>query len=242
MAMSTTLNSTKNKTGLNRDGVKGIVREVLRSFVQLAILVIAAGQIGWINAWVYAGLYLSFTITNVAVLIKIDPQLLNERGTGFHKNTKPFDKVILVAIFWHLYLTLAIAGLDAVRYEWSDMSLGLTILGVVMTISAFALAFWAMAVNTHFEGTVRIQSDRNHRVCTSGPYQIVRHPGYVGMILGALGTPLILGSWWGFVPGGIMVFLVVIRTALEDHTLHEELSGYKEFVKITRYRLLPFVW
>ena len=92
MAMSTTLNSAKNKTGLNRDGVKGIVREVLRSFVQLAILVIAAGQIGWTNAWVYAGLYLSFTIANVAVLIKIDPQLLNERGKGFHKNTKPRKK------------------------------------------------------------------------------------------------------------------------------------------------------
>lgn len=99
-----------------------------------------------------------------------------------------------------------------------------------------------MAVNPHFETTVRIQDDREHRVCTSCPYKIVRHPGYVGVILGTLGIPLILGSWWGLVPGTIMILLVVMRTALEDRTLQKELTGYKEYTKITRYRLFPFVW
>jgi protein-S-isoprenylcysteine O-methyltransferase Ste14 len=76
----------------------------------------------------------------------------------------------------------------------------------------------------------------------SGPYKIVRHPGYVGMGLSALAIPLILGSWWALIPGGIAAALIIIRTALEDKTLQAELPGYVEYTKQTRYRLIPGVW
>jgi protein-S-isoprenylcysteine O-methyltransferase Ste14 len=97
-----------------------------------------------------------------------------------------------------------------------------------------------MAVNPHFETTVLIKED--HQVCTSGPYRIVRHPGYAAEIIGAPSYPLILGSWWALALVGALVFSFVIRPALEDRALQKELRGYKEYTEITRYRLIPFVW
>jgi protein-S-isoprenylcysteine O-methyltransferase Ste14 len=116
------------------------------------------------------------------------------------------------------------------------------VFGIILVIAAQCFMLWAMAVNTHFEATVRIQDDRNHQVCTTGPYRFIRHPGYVAFILSTLAAPFILGSWWSLVPAGMIAVLVVIRTALEDRTLQQELAGYTEYTKKTRYRLVPFVW
>jgi protein-S-isoprenylcysteine O-methyltransferase Ste14 len=100
-----------------------------------------------------------------------------------------------------------------------------------------------MLVNPHFEKTVRIQRDRSHKVIDAGPYRIVRHPGYACVIPGfVLCPPLVLGSWWSFVPALAAVIVLVIRTALEDRTLRNELPGYKEYAQRVRYRLLPGVW
>ena len=99
-----------------------------------------------------------------------------------------------------------------------------------------------MASNRFFSSVVRIQKDRGHTVVTGGPYQFVRHPGYVGGILSALGTALLLGSWWAFVPTGLLVCVIVVRTALEDRTLQAELEGYRDYAGRVRYRLLPGIW
>jgi protein-S-isoprenylcysteine O-methyltransferase Ste14 len=100
-----------------------------------------------------------------------------------------------------------------------------------------------MLVNPHFEKFVRIQHDRSHKVIDAGPYRIVRHPGYAFVIPGfVLCPPLVLGSWWSFIPAAAAVTVLVIRTALEDRTLRNELPGYKEYAHRVRYRLLPGVW
>jgi protein-S-isoprenylcysteine O-methyltransferase Ste14 len=98
-----------------------------------------------------------------------------------------------------------------------------------------------MAANSYFECTAaRILED--HEVCKSGPYRIIRHPGYAAGIVSALMAPLILGSWWGLVPAAVVAVMLVVRTALEDRTLQKELAGYADYAKSTRYRLLPLIW
>ena len=113
---------------------------------------------------------------------------------------------------------------------------------LVTVLAQDVLLTWSMASNAFFSTVVRIQDDRGHAVASGGPYRFVRHPGYVAAILFYLVTPLMLGSVWTFIPSVLMVLLFVVRTALEDRTLREELDGYWEYAQRVRYRLLPGVW
>jgi len=226
---------------LDRHGVKEILRSFFRIVIHLTVLLVAAGQARWFNAWFYFLLCLVLLVIHFSVLFKMNPKLINERGKG-HDNTKTFDKIVYALWIPLTLLTLIVAGLDAVRYEWSHMSTRGIYLGAVLLVPAFFFGLWAMAVNRHFETTVRIQNDRDHQVCAAGPYRFVRHPGYASLIVTSLGTPFLLGSWWSLVPLGIIVLLFGVRTALEDRTLQAGLPGYRVYATKTPYRLFPFVW
>ncbi len=226
--------------GLNQYGKKGLVVNFFFIFLSLPVLFVSAGTIFWINGWTYFGFILAYEIIYILTLMKINPGLLNERGKFVKEDTKPFDKVYAAIYLPLSYLILIISGLDAVRYLWSTMSPWISLLGVLLIVLSFYLSFWAISVNSYFECTVRIQ--KGQKVCKSGPYQLVRHPGYVAGIVSVLAAPLILGSWWGLVPSTIIAIMFIIRTALEDNTLQKELPGYKEYAQTTRYRLIPLIW
>ncbi|MDH5441815.1 MAG: isoprenylcysteine carboxylmethyltransferase family protein, partial [Candidatus Bathyarchaeota archaeon] len=136
----------------------------------------------------------------------------------------------------------AVAGLDVGRFYWSSLSVHFAVVGFGLCIVSSVLINWAIIANPYFEPTVRIQRDRNHRVITTGPYKIIRHPGYLGGILWTLSISLIIGSLFAFIPAAAYLLLTVIRTSLEDKTLHDELNGYSEYAKRVRYRLLPRLW
>jgi protein-S-isoprenylcysteine O-methyltransferase Ste14 len=209
--------------------------------VQGVVLFSAAGTVTWLRAWGYLGLFVSILVCMGIVLSKVNPQLIGHRGT-IKAGTKRFDKIFYTIFLPVFYGMLTIAGLDAVRFEWSFMPHSLVVVGVGTGLLGYSIVLWAMAVNAHFESTVRIQNDRGHRVCTRGPYQYVRHPGYIGMILMYTGIPFILGSWWAFIPAFALSVFVVIRARLEDATLQKELPGYTVYAKKTQFRLVPGIW
>ncbi len=138
----------------------------------------------------------------------------------------------------------AVAAADVGRYHWSpEMPFWLLPIGVLAFLVSLLGLGWVMSVNTHFETTVRIQHDRNHRVVAIGPYRLVRHPGYAVIIVGFLiSAPLVLGSWWSYVPAFIATLALIIRTALEDRVLQRELGGYAKYAAKVKYRLIPSVW
>jgi protein-S-isoprenylcysteine O-methyltransferase Ste14 len=115
-------------------------------------------------------------------------------------------------------------------------------IGIALTVLGYGLFLWAMTSNAFFSEVVRIQEERSHTVAKKGPYRVIRHPGYAGAILAFLGTPLLLGSWWAAIPSLIGSAGYVLRTALEDRTLHEELNGYASYSEKVHHRLLPGVW
>jgi protein-S-isoprenylcysteine O-methyltransferase Ste14 len=196
----------------------------------------------WLNVWVYLGFMLVFKTMGWTLLIIKDPGLVNERGRFIKRDTKAFDKIFFSLWIPLHFILLIIAGLDAGRFEWTRLSYTQNLIGAVMMFIGFSIVFWAMLVNTHFEATVRIQDDRQHQVCTAGPYRIIRHPGYTGAILGTIGSTMLLGSAWALIPAGLIMLVFIIRTGLEDRTLQIELTGYEEYATNTRYRLMPFVW
>lgn len=93
-----------------------------------------------------------------------------------------------------------------------------------------------------FSAMVRIQAERGHAVISQGPYRFVRHPGYAGGIVYQIAVPLVLGSWWAFIPSLLAVACLILRTVLEDHTLHSELDGYQDYAQHVPYRLFPGIW
>jgi protein-S-isoprenylcysteine O-methyltransferase Ste14 len=137
---------------------------------------------------------------------------------------------------------MLVAGLDELL-DWSPpYSLQLKILSLIFILLGYILSTYAFIENRFFSGTVRIQSERGHQVVSSGPYKWIRHPGYAGGLLTYLVTPLLLDSYWTFLPIGFLVILVITRTYLEDRYLQGALDGYREYAKQVRYRLLPGVW
>jgi protein-S-isoprenylcysteine O-methyltransferase Ste14 len=230
-------------------GTEGITRGIINRFAQIAVvfglqataLFGGAGNPGWIWAWVLLIICLASVVTNASIMLHYNPETVAERGrvTG----TKNWDKV--VGGLWSLLLFLILpflAGLD-VRHSWTgEAGVEWHIAGAILVTGGLGLGGWAMISNAYFSTAVRIQSDRGQTVCRTGPYRRVRHPGYLGFTLQSLGTPLLLGSLWGLIPGCAAALLMIIRTYLEDRMLQDELPGYKEFSHDVRYRLVPGIW
>jgi protein-S-isoprenylcysteine O-methyltransferase Ste14 len=135
-----------------------------------------------------------------------------------------------------------VGALDDGRFHWSRMSWWFVGFGYLLLITGTAITAWAQAVNRFFEPGVRIQTERGHHVVDTGPYRIVRHPGYFAACLLFAGIALALGSWWALVPEGLAALLIVIRTEWEDRTLHAGLAGYEAYAQRVRFRLIPGVW
>jgi len=205
------------------------------------VLLVCGGDFGWWQAWVYSLLIVAAGIGGHIWAERRHPGLTAERqNIEKIQSAKAWDKVLAPLMALSVSFPLVIvAGLDH-RRGWSpEFPLWLIVLGFILIALGYAFAAWAFVENRFFSSTVRIQTDRGHVVCDSGPYRIVRHPGYAGSILPLLGIVLALGSVWTLIPAMVALIITVIRTALEDRTLQEELSGYRDYAQRVRYRLIP---
>jgi len=209
--------------------------------VALGGLFFHTGGWDWWQGWAFVGLLTAGQTANALLIRRRDPELLRRRAE-FGEGTKAWDRAVLGLFGLTLLAELTVATLDA-AHGWAPLPWWTWPLGAAVYLAGIGFTTWAMWVNTHFEKTVRIQTDRGHQVCDRGPYRLVRHPGYVGAALGfPVAAPLLLGSGWAFVGAVVCVATLVLRTALEDRTLRAELDGYEAFARRTRWRLLPGVW
>jgi len=208
------------------------------------MLLVCGGNLGWWSAWIFSFLFVVASIGGRIWAERLHPGLLAERAK-FDKapDVKPWDKVLAPLMAVSLFFPLVIvAGLDH-RFGWSPVfPTWLNILGFIVIMLGYAFAGWALVENRFFSSVVRIQMDRGHVVCDSGPYRIVRHPGYAGNIPPLAGIVLALGSIWTLIPAMVALIITVIRTTLEDRTLQDELPGYRDYAQRVRYRLIPGIF
>ncbi|HHX64469.1 MAG TPA: isoprenylcysteine carboxylmethyltransferase family protein [Chloroflexi bacterium] len=226
------------------------VTQVLRSIIvvlffvllQSIVLLVAAGRLDWPQAWLYIILNALCAAGGTLLLTAVAPDLVAERGSA-GEGVKEWDipLVLFAARLGPLLMVLA-AGLEYRLRGPLSVPVGGVVAGVIAMPVGYGVIMWAMLANRFFSGVVRIQRERGHTVATRGPYRIVRHPGYVGMLIFAPATPLLLGSWWAAIPTALVMVAHIARTALEDRTLQAELEGYAEYARNVRYRLIPGVW
>jgi protein-S-isoprenylcysteine O-methyltransferase Ste14 len=233
----------KNPEDLRMLGIKAVLLSCLFFTIQMTIFFVSAGRLNIPRAWAFFGVTFVYIVVSSVVLSKSNPELVAQRLKRKREGSKSWDEVLMRANNLIVIIVVpVIAGLDIGRYNWSGLSILYAVPGFVLYVFSSILINWAMIVNPHFEPTVRIQVDRGHRVITTGPYKFVRHPGYLAGILWTLSIPLIIGSFFAFIPAGIYVLSTGIRTSLEDKTLLKELNGYPEYSKKVKYRLFPKIW
>ncbi len=208
------------------------------------IPLIVSGDFRWFEAWVLVVLTVAVSVASRLIAARKNPDIIQERASFTDaEGIKTWDKRIVPFIAFYIPAVIYVVfGLDH-RFGWSMPVSGIIKgIGFITFIAGFLLSTWAMVENRFFSSVVRIQKERGQVVCDSGPYQWVRHPGYLGGLISWLSMPLFMGSLWGYIPVLLIVIVYIIRTRLEDQTLQAELPGYQEFAQRTRYRLLPGVW
>jgi protein-S-isoprenylcysteine O-methyltransferase Ste14 len=199
---------------------------------------------GWWQGWAYSLLFVSSGIGLRLWAERRHPGLMAERAQlSRAPGVKSWDRILAPLMALSLGLPLfVVAGLDH-RLGWSPhFPSWINILGLVLAAAGYGFAGWALLENRFFSAVVRIQAERGHVVCDTGPYKIVRHPGYSGSILPPLAMALALDSVWTVIPATAAVVIAVVRTALEDRTLQAELPGYREYAERVRHRLIPGIY
>ena len=218
-----------------------LIKQTAGTLLFYSILFICAGRIMYWPGLVYAAIGTVMIVLNYT-LFRLDKDLMTERSKP-HDDTKKWDKTVLLTSFLTTLGMYCTAGFDSGRFQWSpQLDMAWIITGAVLTAAGQLIFLIAQKQNRFFSSTVRIQKDRGHIVCDKGLYGFVRHPAYLGSILQAIGFPLLFSSLWSIIPVAILILIHLIRTALEDQTLRNELEGYQSYALKTRYRLIPFVW
>ncbi len=217
---------------------------VLLYLIIALVLLLCGGDFDWWQGWSFSLLIFAAGIGGRYFAEKRHPGILVERASlDRAQQAKPWDKILapLMAVTLSFPLVI-VAGLDH-RYGWTPLfPTWINVLGLVIIALGYAFAAWAIIENRFFSTMVRIQTELGHSVCDSGPYRVVRHPGYAGNLLALAGIIMALNSLWTLIPSIAALVIAVIRTSLEDRTLHEELPGYPDYAKRVRFRLFPGIY
>lgn len=223
---------------------KGMVRLFLLMVMMLLVLFLSAGKLNWWEGWAYTGQALFVLVFSRIVLLVKNPDTALERAeAGQRADVQPMDKLLLPLTAIYLPLSSwVIAGLDE-RFGWSpDLPDTLQIIALAVIFAGSLFGTWAMLENRFFSSHIRIQTERGHTVVSSGPYRIVRHPGYSGAVIGWIAAPVFFSSFWLAIPAVLAIIAAVIRTSLEDRMLIAELPGYREYANRVRFRFFPGIW
>jgi protein-S-isoprenylcysteine O-methyltransferase Ste14 len=225
-----------------RPSLSRIVSRLLLGLTVLAaLLFLPAGRTDWPEAWAFIASFGLFLLAYALWGLYKDPRQLEERSR-IAPNVKRWDRHTMAVYSALLPTVFVVVGFDAGRFGWSEVSVRGEVLAWMGLAAAAALILWTLTTNTYLSRMARIQDDRRQRVVSSGPYRYVRHPMYLGIICLYVCLGPALGSWYALIPGLGIGVLFVVRTALEDRMLRDELTGYEDYAARVRHRLIPGIW
>lgn len=218
--------------------IKQVLVKVILSFLFICLfLFVPAGTLKYWNGWLFIGALFIPMFFVMLYLLRNDPDLLQKRI-----KTKEKEKVQKVYLLFSLVicvLTFAIPGLDF-RYHWSEVPVWLVILATGIMAGGYFMFFIVMKQNSYASRVIEIQEDQ--KLIDTGLYGVVRHPMYLAATVMYSVMPLVLGSWWGLIPVILLPVLLAIRILNEENVLKNNLSGYEEYMKKVKYRMVPFIW
>ncbi len=241
-AMNPPANSDQSRKPEPIDRFRLILSSTSSLMIIVVCLFLSAGTWAWSRGWIFLIVVVGASIVATLYLRRANPDVIAGR-VNRHEGARRWDLLLgLIGFLPTMLAILIVAGLDDGRYHWSHVPWWGCVFGYALIITGLVGVTWATKVNKFFEPIVRIQTDRGHKVIDTGPYAIIRHPGYAFGFLLFVGIPLALGSLWALIPAILLCPLLVLRTIWEDQTLRKELVGYQDYAQRVRFRLIPMVW
>jgi protein-S-isoprenylcysteine O-methyltransferase Ste14 len=218
-----------------------LLRQVAFVAFSVALMFLLAGRLDWLGGWLMTAIQVGSLAVQWLVVGRRYPDLLLERS-GLAEDVERGDIPLALGMAYGPFVAMLVAGLEVRLQGLPDVAPSVAIAGVALAVAGIAVTVSAMLANRYFGPVVRIQSDRGHEVATTGPYAVVRHPGYVGAVLFYVGLPAVLGSWWSVPITALLIGITVVRTAREDRYLCAHLAGYEAYADRIRWRLAPRIW
>ena len=224
-----------------------VVRLIVQTLVWFGgmgvLLFLSAGTLNWPGAWAFLAVMAGLGLMSGLLLARHDPALLNEQlRPPIQTDQIPADKVFMSLLLLLVCVWLVFMALDAARFGWSSVPAWVQAIGALSLFLSVGISYRTMRENSFAAPVVKIQKDRGQTVITTGPYSYVRHPMYFGGLFFFIGTPLLLGSWWGLAFALVITVLICFRISIEEKALRAGLDGYDDYATRVRYRLIPLIW
>jgi protein-S-isoprenylcysteine O-methyltransferase Ste14 len=205
-----------------------------------AVVFLAAESVNYWQAWVFLAVNTVGEFRTTRYLVRHDPELLKRRLRGapaaeVRSNQKRMSLLARLAFF----IALLVSALDH-RNHWSHVPTVVSLLGDVVVAGGLAIVWLSFRANSFAAAIVDVEADQ--QVVSSGPYALVRHPMYTGLITMMIGMSPALGSWWGLSAVAVVGLTLVARLLDEERFLANNLAGYEEYRTRVRHRLAPLVW
>jgi len=217
--------------------IQAITKFLMGLVIVSMLLFLPAGTIYYWNAWLFMGvLFIPMFIIGLILLLK-SPNLLAKRLNVKEEETE--QKQVIGLSLLMFVGGFIVAALDF-RYGWSKLPDWVIAAAMIIFLISYGLYLEVMRENVYLSRTIEVQE--NQKVVDTGLYGIVRHPMYFVTVFLFLSIPFILGSVYAFIIFLIYPFLLVKRIKNEETILREGLTGYVEYTKKVKYRLIPFIW
>ncbi len=219
---------------------RAVRSSVFGFLVMAALLFVPAGTLDYLQAFVFIASFVGASAAITVYLAIRDPKLLERRmhaGPTAEKQTS--QKIIMVFAVLGFIALLVVPALDR-RFMWSPVPPYVSVTGDLLVALGFLLVYFVIRENSYAASTIQVAEGQT--VVSTGPYAVVRHPMYGGVLPLLIGTPLGLGSWCGLSALVLFIPVLIWRLLDEERFLHRNLPGYTEYTRKVRYRLVPFVW
>ncbi len=231
------------KTNSSRTSLPKIILTVFYLLLFPVMILLLSGDWFWPEGWIFSSWFMLLCITCIIYLYRYNPALLAERYKTKADNQAGWDRYFVVIIQISFLGWIVVMPLDAKRYEWtSAFPVWLEVIGMTLLLFSAFFFFRSYKDNSFLSPLVRIQTERQHEVVSTGVYGFVRHPMYLAGVLLFFGTPMLLGSLYGILLGLVFMLTIMGRIIGEEKLLKKDLEGYNAYTGKVKYRLIPFIW
>ena len=213
---------------------------LLGMFLLSLLLFLPAWTFNYWQAWVFIVVFM-ICVSGIGLYLALkDPALLERRKKVGPTNEQSPAQKIAISIGFLALLGIFVFSAISHRFGWSPVPVYVSLAGD--SLVALGLLFNLLVFKENTYGGATVETIADQKVISTGPYALIRHPMYEGVLVMIIGIPLALDAWWSLVIIVVAVPALIWRIVEEEKLLMKDLPGYVEYTQKVKYRILPYLW